>query len=588
MVPASRRSLASDGVAAFAPGYVEGPHAAGSGVTTFARADATSATVFWPMLAVLAWFSFSMAWRGLAPPDEGRYIGVAYEMLRSGDWVVPTLDGLPFFHKPPLFYWIAATSLHVFGLHDWAGRVPSLIGASAAAFALYAFTRRWSGSTRGRSALLVLVTQPGFFLGAQFANLDMLVAGGMSVTIVAVAHAVLLLSAASSAGRESSGGAAATPTLRDLANARRWLVAGWAAAALGVLAKGLIGLVLPGLVILAWLLFTRRLRLLTQLLWWPGPLLFLAVAAPWFVAMQLRFRDFFDYFIVEQHFRRFAGSGFNNAHSFWFYVPVVLLMLAPWSPWLVNAWRGRKTREATEPAGTIRILMWTWTLVIVGFFSLPASKLVGYVLAALPPLAWIIMDAARSPPGRVETDGAALAARWWRSTAICAAIVCVAVGALAARYQPRGAGAIAERLALKHADGEPVFMLDTYLYDLPFKARLQQPVRVIDDWLDPDLPRRDNFRKELFDAGRFAPSAASRTLVNRADAAASMCDAPVSWIVGAKSAADRYPFLANLEPQAEEGDRTLWRLDRATSAWPTSGCSTPGRAKATSPATQHQ
>ena len=116
----------------------------------------------------------SPCWRAMLPagrarpgcghcrcPSEGRYVGVAWEMLRSGDWLTPTLDGQPFFHKPPLFYWITASSLSVFGLHEWAGRLASLIGACAAAIAIALFMRRWRGLPAARASLLVLAHAAG-------------------------------------------------------------------------------------------------------------------------------------------------------------------------------------------------------------------------------------------------------------------------------------------------------------------------------------------------------------------------------------------------------------------------------------------
>ena len=139
----------------------------------FARgAGGTRAVLLLALFAGLA----ATAWvRPLALPDEGRYVGVALEMLWSGDWLVPTLDTLPYFHKPPLFYWLTAASLATFGVNEWAARLPSLLAATGTAFAVYLFVRRWIGESQARLALLVLATTPFFFGGAQFANLDMLV-----------------------------------------------------------------------------------------------------------------------------------------------------------------------------------------------------------------------------------------------------------------------------------------------------------------------------------------------------------------------------------------------------------------------------
>ena len=128
-------------------------------------------------LALFAWLAFTAWARPLTLPDEGRYIGVAWEMLQSGHWAVPTLDGMPFFHKPPLFYWISAAAMAIFGPHAWAARMPSVLGAALAAWSLWLFMRRWDGEREARRAALILATQPLLFMGGQIANLDMLVAG---------------------------------------------------------------------------------------------------------------------------------------------------------------------------------------------------------------------------------------------------------------------------------------------------------------------------------------------------------------------------------------------------------------------------
>src|SRR5689334_5072069 len=193
--------------------------------------------------------------RPLALPDEGRYVGVAWEMVRSGNWLVPTLDTLPFFHKPPLFYWLSAGAIATFGNYEWAGRLPTVLAATAAVIGLFSFLRRWLGQPTALTALLIIVTMPYVFVGAQFANLDMLVAACITGTILCAADVVL-------ANRHRQHLPALT------------LVRAYLFAALGVLAKGLIAIVIPVLVIGLWLVSMRNLRLLVRLVSWPGLLVF--------------------------------------------------------------------------------------------------------------------------------------------------------------------------------------------------------------------------------------------------------------------------------------------------------------------------
>src|ERR1700712_4395345 len=178
-------------------------------------------------------------------------------MAPTGAWRGPRLGGLPFFHKPPLFYWLGAASMAIFGGSEWPARLPSVIGATLAAGALFMFARRWADDVSATVATVVLVTMPFFYVGAQFANLDMLVAGCISATVLVAAHAALA---------------------KEHGNAWRVALAiAFAMAALGVLAKGLIGFVLPGAIFLSGCLGTRRFRTAWMLAWWPGWVIFVLV-----------------------------------------------------------------------------------------------------------------------------------------------------------------------------------------------------------------------------------------------------------------------------------------------------------------------
>ena len=487
-------------------------------------------------LALAAAWLAATAWaRPLMLPDEGRYVSVAWEMLRSGDWLTPTLNGLPFFHKPPLFYWITGAALWACGLTEIAARAAPITGAVLGAFSLYLFTRRWSGQAAARRALWVLLVQPLFFVGGQFANLDMLVAGCITATVLALAHAALC--------REQG-----LPYRRAL-----WMA--YVLAALGVLAKGLIGFVIPAMVIALWLALRRQWRTMLALLSLPGVALFVLVAAPWFVAMQQRFEGFWHYFFIVQHFQRFAAGGFNNVQPFWFY-PVVLAVLSlPGLLW-GRAWfsRGYFAGSPGTQAGALRLLMACTVACVLLFFSLPQSKLLGYILPAVPPLAWLIADASAA------ADAAPRARRLWRATLATSALLgVVAVLGLAAteRHTTRGIG-----LALRDRRGadEPVFMLQGYLYDVPFYAGLRAPAFVVEDWDDPELPHRDNWRKELADAGAFAPERAAQLLLLPVALPQALCRWPTAWVAAASDLRRRYTFLDQADAVRSAQGMTLWRI----------------------------
>jgi len=516
-------------------------------VTTVDR-DSGRASPALALALTILWLGFSAWMRPLMLPDEGRYVGVAWEMLRSGDWLTPTLDGLPFFHKPPLFYWITAASLSVFGLHEWAARAAPVLGASLGAFSLYLFMQRWAGERRARLTLVALLAQPLFFIGGQFANLDMLVAGCITATIVLAAQAALSVE-------------------RGLPY-RSALAGAYAMAAVGVLAKGLIGIVIPALVLLAWLVLQRHWRVLRTLVWWPGLLLFVLVAAPWFVAMQARFPGFLDYFFVVQHFKRFAAAGFNNVQPVWFYPAVLLLLSLPWLPWLYRLRPGTVTVAVDAQARQVRLLMVLWVLLVLLFFSIPKSKLLGYVLPAVPPLAALMAEgyALSVWPSR-------RARRWWLATAGATSALSLAVVVGLAIRPPNSLRDLAATLAAQRGPNDAVFMLGKYYYDVPFYARLASANPVVDDWQNAEANTHDNWHKELSDAARFAAPQAARVLVLPTSLPLALCSTPVAWLIGPASAAQQYPALQLTAVTASAQDIRLWRLDtKAAAVFSALGC----------------
>ena len=523
------------------------------------------------LLTLLAlWLLATLGLRPLLLPDEGRYAEVARSMWRAGGlegWLVPTLNSLPFFHKPPLFYWLDLAALQVLGATAFAGRFASALGGWLMAAALLLALRHWQAPDprdRGAAAsggvavlaLGVLATTPFFFIGAQYANHDMLVGGLITAAVLAFARAV------DDAGPGAAHPAAAAP--RHAPVDRRWLVGAWALCALALLAKGLIGVVLPALVIGPWLLARGHWRQLLKLLHPLGLLTFVLLAAPWFVAMQWRYAEFFDYFFVEQHFRRFAQSNFNNVHGGWFFLVVMPLLTLPWSAWLPtmlrqqwNARRAARPISAIAPAAPAHALLglfaW-WVVAVLGFFSLPSSKLVGYALPALAP--WCALLALA-----IDAGWRASTRRTVGVVATLAALACVGVVGAVAWQAPQSNRALAGVLAAHLAPNDRVVMVDAYLYDVPFYARLQRPVIIASDWADPALPQRDNWRKELFDAARFDP-ALGRELLQPLDGFERLgCGASAVWfITGSGTDAARLAAIPGARRFFADPRRALWRV----------------------------
>ncbi|MEO7937979.1 MAG: glycosyltransferase family 39 protein [Burkholderiaceae bacterium] len=480
---------------------------------------AWSATTVLALLAV--WLVATIGLRPLLVPDEGRYASVALEMLR-GNALVPTLNGLPFFHKPPLFYWIDMAAMQLVGVGALAARAGSLLGAWIMGATLFFALRRWHGGRVATIALGIMATSPFFFVGAQFANHDMLVAGLITAAVLALTRAV------------------DNPPSVHLG----WLASAAVACALATLAKGLIGFVLPALVIGPWLLMQGRWRQLVGLLHPVAWCAFLIVTAPWFVAMQWQFPGFFDYFFMEQHFRRFLQSSFNNVQPFWFFVLMLPALMLPWALWipqaLRRAWKARDAR--------IDLYLW-WIVAITGFFSLPSSKLVGYVLPAIAPLcALLAMALARGAPRR------------WQWTMAVSALLCLALVGTIAWQAPKSSRGAALALAAAIAPGDKVLMVDEYLYDVPFYAQLVNPVIFVSNWNDPALAHQDGWRNELLDAARFAPEQGRQVLQPLESLGQLACGPATTWLPVSVGQVARVAALPGALRVYRDKTSELWRV----------------------------
>jgi 4-amino-4-deoxy-L-arabinose transferase-like glycosyltransferase len=314
----------------------------------------------------LLWFC-NLDYRRLIHPDEGRYAEIAREMVTTGDWVTPRLNGIKYFEKPALQYWITAAAYEAFGVHQWTARLwPAVAGFLGVLFIGFV-GHRLAGSAFGLYSAAALGGCLWYALNAHILTLDAGVTLWMSVGLGG-----LFLAQRDGATR---------------AETRRWMWAAWAALALATLSKGLMGIALPAGALVLYTLLERNWPLWRRLHLVSGLLIFLVIAAPWFILVSLRNPEFVGFFFIHEHFTRFLTSKLHREGPWWYFVPILVVGILPWLT--VLAWTARRTWTDSRP--TPNGFSWqrfalVWSGFIFVFFSVSESKLPSYILPIFPAL----------------------------------------------------------------------------------------------------------------------------------------------------------------------------------------------------------
>ena len=335
--------------------------------------------LLWISLLAIVWLG-SLGWRHLIPSDEGRYAEIAREMLVSGNWIVPRYNGYLYFEKPPLQMWANALTFQLFGLGEWQARLwtglTSFFSILLVGFTVY---RIW-GIRAGTISALVLASSPLWIIGGHFNSLDMGIAFFMSAALCTL---ILALHAPEESREE-----------------KRWMLTCWAMMALSVLSKGLIGIVLPGFVLIVYSITGRDWHSWKRMHWLLGIFLFFLITAPWFVLIAQQHPSFLNFFFIHEHFERFTTNEHQRSAPWFFFIPLLLVGVIPWILHLPRAVLiGFNSRLDLSNSFKPLWLCLTWVVCITVFFSLSNSKLPGYIFPVIPALAilmgysiWLLLE----------------------------------------------------------------------------------------------------------------------------------------------------------------------------------------------------
>lgn len=319
------------------------------------------------LLAVF--FGFELGSRALWHPDEGRYSEIPRAMVASGDYVTPRLNGVKYFEKPALFYWMQAGSIKLFGVNEWALRLWPALLALAGCLAVYGAGRKLFGRRAGLTAAIVLATSPLYYLLGRIITLDMAVSVFLTGALLS-----FLLGVREPPGRTRS----------------LYLYAFYALCAAATLTKGLIGIVIPAMVIGAWIVLLWDWRLLRAIHLPTGLLLFFVLAAPWHWLAARANPEFAQFYFIHEHFQRYLTTVHMRYQPWWFFFPVLVLGILPWIglsfPALRDAWAGWRARHERRE----ELFLLLWAGLVFAFFSVSGSKLIPYILPILPPLALLL------------------------------------------------------------------------------------------------------------------------------------------------------------------------------------------------------
>ncbi|CAB1062645.1 hypothetical protein D1BOALGB6SA_7425 [Olavius sp. associated proteobacterium Delta 1] len=325
-----------------------------------------SVLIFTLIAICLILFFFNLGDRALWDIDEGMHAATSKDMVLSGDWLTPQYNGDKFYDKPPLHNWLVAISFMIFGFTEFAARLPAALMGLGCVMVTYMMGRQIFGPAAAFLSAVVLATSAEYFILSRVVVHDISLA-----FFITLALALFYLG------------------YNDEKHRRPLFLLGYAALGFSVLAKGPVGVLLPVMIIGLFLIFNRQLSFLKEMQVGWGVLIFLAVAAPWYILISLKDPDYVSYFFIKQNLGNFFSGEVRHPEPIYYYIPLLMGGMFPWSTFLPLAlFHGFRARGTTYNAGTLFALIWFAAIFI--FFSMASSKLGTYILPLFPSAAILV------------------------------------------------------------------------------------------------------------------------------------------------------------------------------------------------------
>lgn len=343
-----------------------------------------------PIIAITIFVSFfRLGSVTLFDVDEAVFAEATKEMVETGNWITPTYNGGSRYDKPILFYWLMAASYKIFGINEFAARFPSSIASFLLGLSVFFFVRHFRGEKDALYAAISLLLSIYFLAYSRAAVTDMTLTLFITISIFSFFLSV---------------------------NKGRYFIYGfYLFSALACLTKGLIGIVFPFSIAAIYILTKEGLSGIKKVFSLKGIILFLIIAAPWYIAEYIiNGKEFVQQFFIKHHFKRYTGVISGHKGPVYYYIPALIIGLFPWIAFLPAG-----IRNVFKEKDRLNSFAFIWFASIFVFFSLSTTKLPNYILPAIPAVSILIAS------GMTVHNK-----RWWQYSNLCMAIISVLIGVI--------------------------------------------------------------------------------------------------------------------------------------------------------------